>query len=292
MPFRHELSRRSMLTSVAAGAAGTFAAAHISLAQEAAARKPNGRINQSISKWCYDRTIKYEELCKHAVRIGYKAIDLIGPKEWPMVKKYGLVASMCPGSGSIPHGWNRKEHHAKQIEEMKKNIDLTAEAGMPNVICFSGNSDGQPDEEGIKNCIEGLKQVVGYAEKKGINICMEYLNSKVDHKDYAFDNITYGVAIAKGVGSPRFGILYDIYHAQIMEGDIIRTIKANHEYIKHYHTGGNPGRNEIDDTQEIYYPAVMRAIAETGYKGFVGQEFVPKRDPVKSLEQAFAICDV
>ena len=284
-------SRRAILTG-AAGVAGGMALAPLAFGADAPERKSSGKINQSISKWCYDRKLSYEELCRHAVRIGYKAIDLIGPKDWPMLKKYNLVASMCPGSGSIPQGWNRKENHARQIEEMKKNIDLAAEAGMPNVICFSGNRDGQPDEEGIKNCIEGLKQVVGYAEKKGVTICMEYLNSKVDHKDYAFDRIAYGVAIAKGVGSERFGILYDIYHAQIMEGDIIRTIREIHAYIKHYHTCGNPGRNEIDETQEIYYPAIMKAIVETGFKGYVGQEFVPAGDPVKALENAFRICDV
>lgn len=285
-----QFSRRAMIAG-AAGAAGLMAVPFAFSAEDKAAKKGNSRIRQSISKWCYNGKLKYDELCQHAVRIGYQAIDLVGPEDWPTLKKYGLVASMCPGSGSIPKGWNRRENHAAQIEEMKKSIDVTAEAGWPNVICFSGNSEGQPDEEGIAICIEGLKQVVGYAEKKNITICMEYLNSKVNHKDYAFDNMAYGVAIAKGLGSERFGVLYDIYHAQIMEGDIIRTIRENHPYIKHYHTGGNPGRNEIDDSQEIFYPAIMRAIIETGYKGFVGQEFVPKGDPVKALEQAFSICD-
>jgi len=286
-----DLSRRSVLAG-AAGAVGTLTVTPLARAADAERSASGGRIQQSVSKWCYNRKLEYEELCRHAAHIGYKAIDLIGREDWPTAKKYGLIASMCPGSGSIAKGWNRREHHAQQIDEMKKNIDLTAEAGFPNVICFSGNRDGQSDEEGIRNCIEGLKQVVGYAEKKGVTICMEYLNSKVDHKDYAFDHMAYGVAIAKGIGSERFGILYDIYHAQIMEGDIIRTIRENHAYIKHYHTGGNPGRNEIDETQEIYYPAIMRAIVETGYRGFVGQEFVPKHDPVKALEDAFRICDV
>lgn len=283
-------SRRSILAG-AAGVAGGLAMTPLGLAAEASPAKGKGRIRQSISKWCYNGKLEYDDLCRHAVRIGYVAIDLIGPGDWATAKKHGLVASMCPGSGSIPHGWNRRENHAAHAEEMRKNLDLAAEAGWPNVICFSGNRDGQADEEGIRICIEGLKQVVGHAEKKGVNICMEYLNSKVNHKDYAFDNMAYGVAIAKGVGSERFGILYDIYHAQIMEGDIIRTLRDNQQYIKHYHTGGNPGRNEIDETQELYYPAVMKAIAETGFKGYVGQEFVPKGDPVKALEQAFAACD-
>ena len=291
-------SRRGLLHRAAAGTAGTWAAAGMlgvgpgGDAAEAAPAEGKGRLKHSVSKWCYNRKLSFEELCRHAKRIGYVSIELIGPKEWPTVKKFGLTCAMAPGAGGISNGFNRKENHAEQVEQMKKNIDLTAEAGLPNVICFSGNRKGQPDEEGVKNCVEGLEQVVGHAEKKKINICMEYLNSKVDHKDYQFDRMAYGAAIAKQVGSPRFGILYDIYHAQIMEGDIIRTIRENHECILHYHTGGNPGRNEIDDTQELNYGAIMRAIAETGYKGFVGQEFIPKRDPVKGLEQAFRICNV
>jgi hydroxypyruvate isomerase len=286
-----QLSRRAVLAG-AAGVAGSLFVGPAALGAEAAPRKGNGRIRQSVSKWCYNNKIEYEDLCRHCARIGYQAIDLVGPADWPTAKKFGLIASMCPGAGTIPKGFNRRENHAALAEEMKTNIDLAAEAGMPNVICFSGNRDGQPDEQGVEICIEGLKQVVGHAEKKGVNISMEYLNSKVNHKDYAFDNMAYGVAVAKGVGSERFGILYDIYHAQIMEGDIIRTIRENHQYINHYHTGGNPGRNEIDETQELYYPAIMQAIVETGYKGFVGQEFVPKGDPLKALENAFRICDV
>ncbi len=287
-----QLSRRSVITQAAVGAAGTLAAAQWALAEEARpAAKPKGRIKQSVSKWCYNGKLTYEELARHAARIGYKSIELIGHEEWPLAVKHGLTCAMAPGAGSIPNGFNRTEHHAAHVAEMKKNIDLAAEAGVPNVICFSGERKGQPDEQGIKNCVEGLKQVVGHAEQKKVNICMEYLNSKVDHKDYAFDRIAYGVAVAKQVGSPRFGILYDIYHAQIMEGDIIRTLREHHQYILHYHTGGNPGRHEIDETQELNYAAIMRAIVETGYQGYVGQEFVPKGDPVKALERAFEICD-
>ncbi|GMU20865.1 MAG: hypothetical protein AMXMBFR13_09610 [Phycisphaerae bacterium] len=291
MAIDPSLSRRHVLTHGAASVAGVLAAGSFKLAEAAPAGK--GNIRQSICKWCYDaKKVSLEELCRQAVRLGYLSIELIGPKEWPTVKKYNLTAAMVPGSGTIEKGWNRREHHAEQIGQMKNNIDLAADAGMPNVICFSGSSDGQSDEEGVRICIEGLKKVVGHAEKKGVNICMEYLNSKVDHRDYAFDNMAYGVNIAKGVGSERFGILYDIYHAQIMEGDIIRTIRENHEYIKHYHTGGNPGRHEIDETQEIYYPAVMKAIVATGFEGYVAQEFIPAGDPVKGLENAFRICDV
>jgi hydroxypyruvate isomerase len=292
MSIDRNLTRRKLMNQAAAGLAAVAIVADSACAEEKPAAKPKGRIRQSVSKWCYDKKLSFEDLCRHAVRIGYQSIELIGPADWPMVKKHGLTCAMAPGAGKIPYGFNRKEHHDQLVEEMRKNIDLTAEAGFPNVICFSGERQGQPDEEGIRNCVEGLKRVAGYAEKKKINICMEYLNSKVNHKDYQFDHMAFGVAVAKQVGSPRVGILYDIYHAQIMEGDIIRTIRDNHQYIRHYHTGGNPGRNEIDDTQELYYPAIMRAIADTGYQGFVGQEFVPKGDPVKALESAFRICDV
>lgn len=285
-----QCSRRAVLAG-AAGITSSLIAGPAVFAEESAG-KARGRIRQSVSKWCYNKKLEYDELCRHCARIGYVAIDLIGHEDWATAGKHGLIASMCPGSGSIPKGWNRRENHAAQVEEMKRNIDRAAEAGMPNVICFSGNREGQPDEQGIEICIEGLKKVVGHAEKRGVTICMEYLNSKVNHKDYAFDNMAYGVAITQGVGSERFGILYDIYHAQIMEGDIIRTIRDNHQYIRHYHTGGNPGRNEIDETQELYYPAIMRAIVETGFTGVVGQEFMPKGDPVQALENAFRICDV
>lgn len=287
-----DVSRRAVMGWMAAGVAGGVVAADAAGVDEPPTAKPKGRIRQSVSRWCYNGKLSYEDLCKHAARIGYQAIDLIGPDEWGMAKKYGLTASMVPGAGSISDGLNRRENHERLEAEFRKNIDLAADAGLTNVITFSGNRRGQADDEGIRNCVEGLKRIAGYAEEKKINICMEYLNSKVDHKDYQCDHIAFGVAIARQLGSPRFGILYDIYHAQIMEGDIIRTIRANHEYILHYHTGGNPGRNEIDETQELNYPAIMRAIAATGYRGFVGQEFVPKGDALKALEQAFRICDV
>ncbi|NLX23633.1 MAG: TIM barrel protein [Phycisphaerae bacterium] len=286
----HRVSRRTMLGQAAAGLGAAVLTTHAQ--GDPPATKATGRLRQSVSKWCYDSFMSFDDLCRHAARIGYQAIDLIGPDHWPTVRKYGLICSMAPGAGSIPRGFNRPEHHQELVAQMRRNIDLTADAGFSHVICFPGERKGQPDEEGIRHCVEGLKQVVGHAEERKVNICMEYLNSKVDHKDYQFDHMAFGVAIAKQIGSPRFGILYDIYHAQIMEGDIIRTIRDHHEYILHYHTGGNPGRNEIDETQELYYPAIMRAIADTGFKGFVGQEFVPKGDPLKAMERAFEICTV
>jgi hydroxypyruvate isomerase len=285
------MSRRGLLARAAAGAAAA-AVLPRSVRAETAAPKRKGRFQQSVSKWCYDKTLSYEDLCRHAARIGYKGIDLIGPEEYPTAKKHGLCASIVRGAGTIPKGFNRKANHGALLAGLRKDIDFAAANELPNVICFSGNREGLSDEEGVRVCVEGLKQIAGYAEQKKVNVCMEYLNSKVNHKDYQFDRIAFGAAVCKGVGSPRVGILYDIYHAQIMEGDLIRTIREHHEHILHYHTGGNPGRNEIDETQEINYRAVMQAIAETGYTGFVGQEFVPKGDAVRALERAFEICDV
>jgi hydroxypyruvate isomerase len=249
-----------------------------------------GRINQSVSRWCYNK-FSLDELCTIAKRMGMKAIDLLGPKDFPTLKKHGMVCSMI-STHSLTRGMNNKRHHAQCIASIRSAIDAAAEHGFPNVISFSGNRDGISDDVGIENAVEGFKQVAGYAEKKKINICIEYLNSKVNHKGYMFDNTAWGVEVCKRVGSDRVKILYDIYHAQIMEGDIIRTIRTYKDYIGHYHTGGNPGRNEIDETQELYYPAIMRAIVDTGFKGYVAHEFVPKRDPIESLAYAVRICDV
>ena len=195
-------------------------------------------------------------------------------------------------SHSLQNGLSHKENHAECLAKIRTSIDAAAEYGFPNVICFSGNRAGIADDVGLENTVTALKQIIGYAEDKRVTLCIEYLNSKVNHKDYMFDHTSWGVEVCRKVGSERMKILYDIYHAQIMEGDIIRTIRDNHEYIGHYHTGGNPGRNEIDETQELYYPAIMRAIVETGYKGYVGQEFVPTREPLVSLAQGVKICDV
>jgi hydroxypyruvate isomerase len=250
----------------------------------------NGRINQSVSKWCYGK-IKLDDFCPICKKIGLKAIDLLSPNDFPTLKKYGLECSMVNTHG-LTKGLNRKGNHEECLAKIRLAIDAAAEYKYPNVITFPGNRAGMPDDVGIENMVMGLKQVAGYAEKKKVTICIEYLNSKVNHKDYMFDNMAWGVEVCKRVGSERVKILYDIYHAQIMEGDIIRTIRNNHEYIGHYHTGGNPGRNEIDETQELYYPAIMRAIVKTGYQEYVAHEFVPKRDPATSLANAVRICDV
>ena len=250
----------------------------------------NGRINQSVSRWCYGK-IPLDEFCAVVKQMGLKGIDLLGPKDFPTLKKHGLVCTMIE-THSLTKGLNNKQNHAQCLDQIRTAIDAAAEYGFPNVISFPGNRDGMSYEEGVENSVDALKQVVGHAEEKKVTICLEYLNSKVDHKGYMFDNMAWGVEVCKKVGSERVKILYDIYHAQIMEGDIIRTIRNNKQYIGHYHTGGNPGRNEIDDTQEIYYPAVMKAIIETGFNGYVAHEFSPKRDPLTSLAQAVQICDV
>lgn len=251
-----------------------------------------GNINHSVCKWCYSK-IPLEEFCQSAKAMGITSLDLIDPKDWPTLKKYGLGCAMAQGAGKgINDGFNDPKLHDELVASYEAIFPKLKEAGLTNVICFSGNRRGMSNEEGLKNCAVGLKRLMPSAEKHGVTVVMELLNSKVDHKDYMCDHTAWGVDLCKAVGSERFKLLYDIYHMQIMEGDIIRTIRANHQYIAHYHTGGNPGRNEIDETQEIYYPAVMKAIVDLGFKGHVAQEFIPKRDPLKSLREGVMICDV
>jgi len=250
----------------------------------------NGRIQQSVCKWCYEG-LSLEQLCAAAAKIGIKSVELLKPPELATVKKYGLICAMVD-SHSLEKGMNCKDYHCQCIADIRDGIDAAVEYGFQNVISFSGNREGMTDNTGLENAVNGFKEIVGYAEQKGIIICVEYLNSKIDHPDYMFDNMKWGIELCKKVGSENLKILYDIYHAQIMEGDIIRTIQDYHEYIVHYHTGGNPGRNEIDQTQELYYPAIMQAIIDTGFKGYVGQELVPTGDPLTSLAEAVRICDV
>jgi len=288
---RREFLRHAAAASAVLGAAAGMAGAaepEGEPKQPAAALK--GRIKHSVSKWCFGR-LSVEELAKQCVRIGIKSIELVGPGDWPTLKKYNLVCAMCPTHGIDP-GLNRRENHTSCLASIRNMIEEAEKFGFPNVIALSGNRKGMADEEGLKNCVEGLKQVAGLAEEKKITICMELLNSKVDHRDYMCDRTAWGVEVCKQVGSPRVKLLYDIYHMQIMEGDIIRTIRQNIQYIGHFHTGGVPGRNEIDETQELNYTAIMRAIADLKYEGYVGQEFVPRREPIPSLEQAIRICDV
>jgi len=253
--------------------------------------KGGGRAKQSVCRWCY-AGIPLEMLAAESKRIGYQSVELVTPDEYPTVKAAGLTCAMLSGACEIGDCLNRKENHDQLEKALRKHIEFAAANGLPNVICFSGNRRGMSDDEGLANCAIGLKRVVGFAEEKGVTVCMELLNSKVNHADYMCDRTPWGVELVKRVGSPRFKLLYDIYHMQIMEGDVIRTIQDNKEYIGHYHTGGNPGRHEIDETQELYYPAIMRAILDTGFEGYVAQEFVPARDPLASLKQGFEICDV
>ncbi len=263
--------------------------------EQAVDEKLKGKINHSVCAWCYNG-IPLEDLCKAAGQIGIQSIDLLGPKDFGTAKKYGLTCAMVAlnhKDWGITRGWNRIEHHEPLIKVYEQLIDETAKAGFTNLICFSGNRGGMDDQQGIENCAAGLRKLMSYAEKKKVTIVMELLNSKVDHADYQCDHTAWGVELCKAIGSERFKLLYDIYHMQIMEGDVIRTLQASQQYIAHYHTGGVPGRNEIDETQELYYPAIMKAVYETGFKGFVAQEFVPKReDKLASLKQGVLICDV
>ncbi|MBG87994.1 MAG: hydroxypyruvate isomerase [Verrucomicrobiales bacterium] len=294
------ISRRSAFKTTAAGALfGTVMAA---VEQNVAAADLKGNINHSVCKWCY-RKIPLEKFCQEANRIGLKSVELLNPPDFPMLNKYDLHCAMVSfPQGKTPRGvkvggitraFNRIEHHDTLLEIYEPHIKASANAGFRNVICFSGNRNGLDDEQGIKNCAIGLKRMMKLAEKYDVTITMELLNSKVNHKDYQCDQTEWGVELCKAIGSERFKLLYDIYHMQIMEGDVIATIKKHNQYFSHYHTGGVPGRNEIDDSQELYYPAICKAIKETGFKGFIAQEFIPKRkDQIASLEQGVGICDV
>src|SRR5262245_19602788 len=273
----------------AAGAAAATALTTPLFAEEP--HQVKGNIKQSICRWCYGR-IDLDKLAQEAVKIGYKSIELLTPEDIKKVKAHGLTCAVMRCKSGIVSGLNRTSNHERIIKELRDYIDFAVAEGIPSVLTMSGNRQKMDDEEGLKNCAAALKQVVGYAEEKKTTILMEGLNSKVDHKDYMYDKTDWGVKLCRAVGSPRFKLLYDIYHMQIMEGDVIRTVKQYKEFIGHYHTGGNPGRHEIDETQELHYPAIVKAILETGYQGYLGQEFIPAREPIASLAQGFRICDV
>jgi hydroxypyruvate isomerase len=294
--MKNNPSRRSALKSIVMKAPLLAAAASLSprlyAADAASAPALKGNINHAVCKWCYGK-IPLEEFCVEAKKMGITGIDLMGPKDWPVLKKHGLACSMANGAGmGIEKGFNDPALHDELVKSYEEVIPQVAAAGITNLICFSGNRRGMSDEQGLENAAKGLKRLMPLAEKHKVTLVMELLNSKVNHKDYMCDLSSWGVELCKRVGSDRFKLLYDIYHMQIMEGDIIATIKKHHPYFAHYHTGGVPGRAEIDETQEIYYPAVMKAILDTGYKGFVAQEFIPKREPLVSLKQSIQICDV
>ena len=306
MPTRREFMQRSAAVGGAIatlGAVGASTACATGAAVERAtsdghvtrAAAKSSTIKQSVCRWCFN-DMPLDDLAANAKRIGLHSVELIGPADFETIKKHGLMCAMVSqaGPGGIPKGWNRVDNHSWLIPAYEERIALVAQEKWPNVIAFSGNRDGLGDDEGLENCAKGLKQLMPAAEKAGVTVCMELLNSKVNHPDYQCDHTAWGVKLVEKVGSERFKLLYDIYHMQIMEGDVIHTIRDNHQHIAHYHTAGVPGRHEIDESQELFYPAVMKAIVDTGYTGYVAQEFVPlkKEQGMASLEDAYKRCAV
>jgi hydroxypyruvate isomerase len=293
------MSRRDFVAAVGVVGVGATAVSALgkgidASAQPQAKELAKGRLKQSVCRWCFGG-MKLEDLCKAASAIGIRSVELLNPDEWPVAKGLGLecaVASFVK-SNPISKGFNRVEHHDAIIKELEERLPLVKEAGIPNQIVFSGNRAGMSDAEGLKNCAAGLKRIMPLADKLGVTVIMELLNSKVDHKDYMCDRTPWGVELVKQVGSPRFKLLYDIYHMQIMEGDVIRTITDHFDSIGHFHTAGVPGRHEIDGSQELNYKAICEAIVSKGYTGYLGQEFMPAHaDGMESLKEAFKICDV
>ena len=251
------------------------------------------QLKQSVSWWCFARAgVAPETLVRASAEIGYAGIELVGEEHWPLIKEHGLTIAAIAGHQSLSDGLNKRENHERIEKELRDNLGKAVKWSIPNLICFSGNRQGLDDQRGIEITAEGLQRVAKAAEDAGVNLVLELLNSKVDHQDYQCDHTSWGVAVCERVASPRVQLLYDIYHMQIMEGDLIRTIRQEHAQFGHYHTAGNPGRHELDQTQELNYPAIIRAIRDTGYEGFVGQEFVPQGEPLAALRAAFEVCDV
>ncbi|WP_411280208.1 hydroxypyruvate isomerase family protein [Gemmatimonas sp.] len=291
MPQRTEhtgVSRREALLALGAVAV-TASAAPLGATTSRAVRV--GRLDQSVARWCFART-PINDLCASAKRMGLMGVDLLGDTEWEIPKQYGLQCTMGNSFGTIPMGFNRLNQHEKLVADGEAMIPNAATAGVQKIVVFSGNRGGMSDGEGIANCITGLKRLMPTAEKHGVVLCMEMLNSKVDHKDYHADHTAWAVEVAKGVNSPSFRLLYDIYHMQVMEGDVITTIKANLSWIAHFHTAGVPGRNEIDGGQELNYRGIAEFIAGSGYRGVVAHEFLPRREGMKSLREAVEVCTV
>jgi hydroxypyruvate isomerase len=283
------IKRRDVL-----GAAGlTVVAAKAGSGAQATARAvTRGRIRQSVSRWCYSK-IPMPEFCRAVAAMGLTAIDLLEAPDWQVARDHGLICSMgYGGGGSIREGLNNPANHDRIVDNLVAAMPKAAALGVPNLITFFGNRQGRSDREAVENCVAGLNRLKGAAEQHGVTICVELLNSRIDHADYHGDRTPFGVEIVSAVNSPRVKLLYDIYHMQIMEGDVIATIRKSHQYFAHYHTGGVPGRHELDDTQELQWPTICRAIVETGFKGFLAHEFVPTRDPLTSLREAVALCDV
>jgi hydroxypyruvate isomerase len=286
------ITRRSLLKSFAVGTVAIAApgALFAQTVDEVEALSVKGDIRQSVSKWCYGK-IPLDEFCKICKKLGMVGVDLISENDWDTVNKNDMIVTMGNGAGSIAKGFNRLEHHDELLTAYERLIPIAAAKKVPNLICMSGERKGISDEEGLENCVTGLKRLMPTAEKHGITIHMELLNSLKDHRDYQADKTPWGAEVVRKVGSERLKLLYDIYHMQIMEGNLIDNIKKYKDVIGHYHTGGVPGRRDLDDQQEIYYPAVMRAIKATGFKGFVAHEFTPKNG-LQSLREGVKICDV
>lgn len=285
------MHRRNFVLALAAAATATFAPASIA---QTVARK--GRLKQAVTRGVFARGMSLDDCCREASRLGCKGFDLIEPADWPTLKKYGLVPSMYPQGpgGSIPEALNRIENHERIEKSLRAAIDQAAANAVPNVITFSGNRRGMDDRQGADNCVAFLNRVKAQAEDKGVTICMELLNSKVNHRDYMFDHMAWGVDVVSRVNSPRVKILYDIYHAQIMDGDVVRNIRDNFKWIGHFHTGGNPGRHDIDESQELNYRFVAQAIVDLNYTGYLAHEYSPAEghDPIATLNKALDICDV
>jgi hydroxypyruvate isomerase len=298
----HPISRRTALKHLGVS---TAIVTSMSLTSSSAAEPPSparkGRVKQSVCQWCYKK-MPLEELCVAAAGMGLQSVELLQPNDFPVLKAHGLMCAMVSyptaklgevSVGGITKAWNRLEHHDALVTVYEAQLQATAAAGYPNLICFSGNRDGLSDAQGLENCAVGLSRILPLAEKLGVTLCMELLNSRVNHADYMCDHTEWGVALCQRLGSPRFKLLYDIYHMQIMEGDVIATIQRHHQHIGHYHTAGVPGRHELDENQELNYPAIIRAIRDTGYTGFVGQEFMPRgSDALAALRAGVAVCDV
>lgn len=290
-------NRRTLLKNIALGTTVAMAAPAISFAKNFQEKEPyklKGNINHSVSRWTFGY-LSLDDLCQAVKDIGFSAIDLTGPKEWPTLQQHGIYSSMCytAGDNNLYNGLDNTMYHEKLIKEYLDVIPIMAKAGYKNLICFSGTRNGMDDDTGMNNCKLALEKILPFAEKNGVTMIMELLNSKIDHKDYMCNHVEWGAELCKRVGSDNFKLLFDIYHMQIQEGDIIRNIRDHHQYIAHFHTGGIPGRHEINDTQELYYPAVMRAIVGTGFKGYVAQEFMPTYpNKLDSLREAIKICDV
>jgi hydroxypyruvate isomerase len=294
------MTRREVLAGATVVAAGSVMAPETAGAGTQEKAVKNGRLKQSVCRWCYDavlgpRRIPLDDFCKAAAAMGLTAVDLLQPEEWEVATRYGLTCSTGfpgKGGGTIPDGLNNRLLHDAIVKTFEAVLPKAKQMGVPNLITFFGNRRGMPDSEAADNCIAVLGRLAPIADAHGVTIVVELLNSKVDHADYQGDHTAFGVKVVKAVNSPRIKLLYDIYHMQIMEGDIIRTIQQNKEWFAHYHTGGVPGRHELDATQELQWPAVVKAILDTGYTGYFAHEFIPQRDPLMSLREAVALCDV